>query len=91
MKNFINTILALGCVIAVIVSIPVFATTTREYMEVVTVTRETGNVILIDRNGDLWEFKGYGYSNGNRVIVDMYDNGTPDKYDDRIIEVKHIQ
>ena len=91
MRELINTFISLTCVLTVILSIPVLATTTREYMTVDSVERESGTVVLLAKDGNLWEFTGYGFTVSERVIVDMYDNGTPDYiYDDQIVTVKQL-
>ena len=90
-RELVNTVLALACIITLILSIPVLATTQREYMTVTYTARQSGEVEVIDANGNLWAFKGYGFQKGERVIVDMFNNNTPDNiYDDQILNVRKL-
>lgn len=42
-----------------------------------------------DNSGHYWTFKGYDYSIGDNIVLQMYDNNTPNNvYDDIIKEVK---
>ncbi len=81
----------LTAIIVAFVSFPALAATSREYMTVTSVTRETGEVTLVDRNGNLWCFIGYGFSPTEMLIVDMFDNNTSSYiYDDIIVNVKRV-
>lgn len=89
MKDFVNTVIAITCIAIVIMSMPVMAMTTRQYMSVTKIENET--VEVIDTKGNLWSFTGDGFEVGDRVIVDMYNNGTKEIYDDEIRDVKKLQ
>lgn len=91
MKEMMSSIIAIICIATVILSIPVFATTEREYMRVTAVDVVDSSVTVIDENGNLWSFRGYGYHPNEILIVDMYDNRTETIYDDRIVGVKRVQ
>jgi ribosomal protein L13 len=46
-------------------------------------------VTVKDNNGHYWTFKGYNYNAGDNVMLQMYDNNTPNNiYDDIIKGVK---
>lgn len=46
-------------------------------------------VTVKDNSGHYWEFKGYNYNIGDSVVLQMYDNNTPNNiYDDIIKGVK---
>lgn len=85
------TIAIITLIATLIMNIPVFATTSREYMTVTSVERESGYVTVLDRKGNLWMFTGYGFQTDDIVIVDMYDNGTETVYDDIIVGVKKVR
>lgn len=89
MKDFVNTVIAITCIAIVIMSMPVMAMTTRQYMSVTKIENET--IEVIDAKGNLWSFTGDGFEVGDRVIVDMYNNGTKEIYDDEIRDVKKLQ
>ena len=38
-------------------------------------------------DGNLWEFRGYGYEGGEKVFVLFYRNGTEEIYDDEIASI----
>lgn len=89
MRDFVNTVIAITCIAIVIMSMPVMAMTTRQYMSVTKIENET--VEVIDAKGNLWSFTGDGFEVGDRVIVDMYNNGTKEIYDDEIRDVKKLR
>ena len=89
MRDFVNTVIAITCIAIVIMSMPVMAMTTRQYMSVTKIENET--VEVIDAKGNLWSFTGDGFEVGDRIIVDMYNNGTKEIYDDEIRDAKKLQ
>lgn len=89
MRDSVNTVIAITCIAIVIMSMPVMAMTTRQYMSVTKIENET--VEVIDAKGNLWTFTGDGFEVGDRVIVDVYNNGTKEIYDDEIRDVKKLQ
>lgn len=47
------------------------------------------DITVKDNSGHYWTFKGYDYSIGDNIVLNMYDNNTPNNiYDDIIKEVK---
>lgn len=46
-------------------------------------------ITVKDNSGHYWQFKGYDYNIGDNVVLQMYDNNTPNNiYDDIIKGVK---
>ena len=91
MKEMVATILAITLIAVAIMSIPALATTQREYMKVTATQRQDGTVEVTDANGNIFAFKGYGFNEGEIVLVDMYDNQTETVYDDQILNVTKLK
>lgn len=53
---------------------------------VVAINDET--ITIEDSNGNLWDFKGDGYTINQKVTMNMYTNNTDNRYDDIVKGVK---
>ena len=62
-------------------------TTTEQYIDVGSVLSIHGDVIVVDVNGEMYEFYGSDLSIGQRLAIGFNDNGTTDKKDDIIVDV----
>ena len=52
----------------------------------------TENLITVeDTTGNLWEFYGEGYTEGEELKITFFDGGTVDLTDDQIVEVEKIK
>ena len=80
--------LLFGLVICALLAIVMYGES--HYKKQGTVVDVNGEVITIeDNNGNLWEFKGDGYSINQKVTMNMYTNNTDNyRYDDIVKGVK---
>ena len=62
-------------------------TTTEQYTDVGSVLSIHGDVVVVDVNGEMYEFYGSDLSIGQRLAVRLDDNGTTDKKDDIVVNV----
>lgn len=62
-------------------------TTTEQYIGVGSVLSIHGDVVVVDVEGELYEFYGSDLSIGQRLAVKLDDNGTTDKKDDVVVNV----
>lgn len=61
--------------------------TIEEYTDVGNVLSVDRDTVIIDVNGEMYEFYGSDLSIGQRLVVRLDDNGTIDKKDDKVIDV----
>lgn len=54
------------------------------------IDQETATLYLAeDETGNLWEFEGSGFSIGDKVVLQMNNNGTDSNiYDDEVVKVR---
>ena len=61
--------------------------TTEQYIDVGSVLSIHGDVVVVDVEGEMYEFYGSDLSIGQRLAVRLDDNGTTDKKDDVVVDV----
>lgn len=61
--------------------------TTEQYIDVGSVLSIHGDVVVVDVEGEVYEFYGSDLSIGQRLAVRLDDNGTTDKKDDVVVDV----
>lgn len=61
--------------------------TTEQYIDVGSVLSVHGDVVVVDVEGEVYEFYGSDLSIGQRLAVRLDDNGTTDKKDDVIVDI----
>lgn len=59
--------------------------TTEQYIDVGSVLSIHGDVVVVDVEGEVYEFYGSDLSIGQRLAVRLDDNGTTDKKDDVVL------
>lgn len=61
--------------------------TTEQYIDVGSVLSIHGDVVVVDVEGEMYEFYGSDLSIGQRLAVRLDDNGTTDKKDDVVVDI----
>ena len=83
-------VVGIGCVTLRLI-IEKDITTAEQYIDVGSVLSIHGDVVVVDVNGEMYEFYGNDLSIGQRLAVRFDDNGTTDKKDDIVVDVVLIE
>jgi hypothetical protein len=64
---------------------------TYEQQGVVSYCDNTGHVVVVDNNGEMWEMTNvHGLQAGDKIVVVFNDNDTTEIYDDEIMSIRKI-
>ena len=79
-------VVGVGCIALRLITEKDIATT-EQYIDVGSVLSIHGDVVVVDVNGEMYEFYGSDLSIGQRLAVRLDNNGTTDKKDDIVVNV----
>lgn len=86
MKKILKTVAVIAIVIGVFNAVMYIEC---HYTKRATVVHIQNDIVTVEDNkGNLWEFKGEGYSISQKVKMTMHTNHTDDRQDDIIEKVK---
>ena len=62
------------------------------YSRIAKITNVHNNIITVkDKTGNIWEFKGKGFTKGNKIKLIFDNNNTDEREDDEIVNAFEIK